>query len=114
MAKFYGPVGYAEQLETTPGVWTEKIVEHMYAGDLLENRMRYQSADKLMDDLNIANEVSILADPFAMENFHKMRYVGFQGSLWKISGVKVLYPRLILTIGGVYNGEIKTETSDDS
>ncbi len=114
MAKFYGPVGYAEQVETSPGVWQEKIVEHTYAGDLLENRMRYQSADKLNDDLNIANKVSILADPFAMENFHKMRYVGFQGSLWKISSVEVLYPRLILTIGGVYNGESKSGTSDDS
>lgn len=103
MAKFYGPVGYADQVETSPGVWRETIVEHVYSGDLLRNRMRYQSADKLNDDLNIANEVSILADPFAMENFHKIRYVKFQGSCWKISGVEVQYPRLILTIGGVYN-----------
>lgn len=105
MAKFYGPVGYADQVETSPGVWKETIVEHVYSGDLLRNRMRYQSADKLNDDLNIANEVSILADPFAMENFHKMRYVKFHGSCWKISDVEVQYPRLILTIGGVYNGQ---------
>lgn len=105
MAKFYGQVGYADQVETSPGVWKETIVEYVYSGDLLRNRMRYQSADKLNDDLNIANEVSILADPFAMENFHKMRYVKFHGSCWKISDVEVQYPRLILTIGGVYNGQ---------
>ena len=114
MAKFYGPVGYAEQKEKSPGVWVEEIVEYMYAGDLLDNRMRYQSTDKLNDDLNIANRVSIIADPYAMENFHKMRYIGFQGSFWKISNVEVQYPRLILTIGGVYNGETKAGTSDDS
>ena len=114
MAKFYGPVGYAEQIETAPGVWQEKVVECVYAGDLLENRMRYQSTDKLNDDLNIANKVSILADPFAMENFHKMRYIKFQGSPWKISSVEVQYPRLILTIGGVYNGQTKSGTTDDS
>lgn len=112
MAKFYGPVGYAEQVETAPGVWREQIVEHKYSGDLLRNRMRYQPTSTLNDDLNIANEVSILADPFAMENFHKMRYVGFQGSLWKISGVEVQYPRLILTIGGVYNGQ-ESRSSED-
>lgn len=112
MAKFYGPVGYAEQVETAPGVWQEQIVEHHYSGDLLRNRMRYQAADKLNDDLNIANEVSILADPFAMEHFHKMRYVGFQGTLWKISSVEVQYPRLILTIGGVYNGQTSGTSKD--
>lgn len=113
MAKFYGPVGYAEQVQTAPGVWQEQIVERMYSGDLLRNRMQYQSADKLNDDLNIANEVSILADSFAMKNSGKMRYVGFQGSLWKISSIEVQYPRLILTIGGVYNGQT-TGASEDS
>lgn len=105
MAKFYGLVGYAEQVEKKPGVWVEEIKEHMYSGEFLRNRMRYQSADKLNDDLNIANEISILADPFAMENFHKMRYVEFQGTHWKISSVEVQYPRLLLMIGGVYNGQ---------
>lgn len=112
MAKFYGPVGYAEQVQTAPGVWQEQIVEHFYSGDLLRNQMRYQSADKLNDDLNIANEVSILADPFAMKNSGKMRYVGFQGSLWKISSIEVQYPRLILTIGGVYNGQTNRASED--
>ena len=27
--KFYGPIGYAEMVETSPGVWDEKITEHM-------------------------------------------------------------------------------------
>lgn len=104
MAKFYGPVGYAETVETRPGVWEEQVTERMYYGDLTRNTRRLQASDGLNDDINVANEISIVADPFAMQNFHAMRYVGFMGVKWKVSGVEVQYPRLILTVGGVYNG----------
>lgn len=113
MAKFYGPVGYAETVETAPGVKKEKITERMYSGDLIRNVRRLEPSDKLNDDINIANEISIIADPFARQNFHKMRYVGYMGALWKVSTVEVQYPRLILTIGGVYNGP-KASTSQHS
>lgn len=105
MAKFYGAIGYAETVETTPGVWEEQIVERNYYGDLIRNTRRLQSADQLNDNINVANEISIVADPYARDNFHSMRYVEFQGAKWKISNVEVQYPRLILTIGGLYNGE---------
>ena len=104
MAKFYGPVGYAETVETSPGVKEEKITERYYAGDLLRNTRKLEGSGQVIDDLNIANEISIVADPFANQNFHKMRYVGYMGTRWKISTVEVQYPRLLLTIGGVYNG----------
>lgn len=103
MAKFYGPVGYADTVETAPGVHEEKITERMYSGDLLRNTGLLQSAETLNDNVNVANEISIVADPFARENFHRMRYVVFMGAKWKISKVEVGYPRLILTIGGLYN-----------
>lgn len=105
MAKFYGPIGYAVTEETAPGVWDEKITERMYYGELVRNTRKLQSADQLNDNINVANEISILADPFASENFHFMKYVRFMGAKWKISSVEVQYPRLRLTIGGVYNGE---------
>ncbi|MCI8992294.1 MAG: hypothetical protein HFG80_06140 [Eubacterium sp.] len=104
MAKFYGIVGYAETAETKPGVWKPIIVEKEYFGDLVRNTRRYESADQVNDNLTIANEISIVADPYAYENFHAMRYVEFMGAKWKISNVEVQRPRLILTIGGVYNG----------
>lgn len=103
MDKFYGSVGCADTVETAPGVWQEQIVEHNYSGDLIRNTRQLQSGETLNDNINIANEISILADPFARQNFHKMRYVTFMGSKWKISKVEVNYPRLILTIGGLYN-----------
>lgn len=103
MAKFSGPIGYAVTEETRPGVWEERITERYYRGDVTRNTRRLQSSDKLNDDIEISNEISILADPFANGNFHAMRYVGFMGAKWKISNVEVQYPRLILTLGGVYN-----------
>ncbi len=113
MAKFYGPVGYADTVETAPGVHEEKITERMYSGDLLRNTGLIQSTETLNDNINVANEISIVADPFAYQNFYRMRYVGFMGTKWKVTKVEVQYPRLILTIGGVYNGK-KTRTSQKS
>lgn len=104
MAKFYGAVGYAELVETAPGVTEERIVERNYYGDLVRNTRRLQSSEYLNDDITVANEISILADPFANQNFHKMRYVTYMGARWKVASVEVQFPRLILTTGGVYNG----------
>ena len=105
MAKFYGAIGYAEQVETSRGVYVNKITERMYYGDLNRNVRRLESSGHLNDDINIANEISIVADPFAYDNFHAMMYVEFMGAKWKISSVEVQRPRLILTIGGLYNGK---------
>ena len=103
MAKFYGPVGYAVTEEVSPGKWVENITERLYYGDVIRNTRRLTSSDKVNDDINISNEISIVADPYAMENFHLMRYVGFMGSKWKVTSVDVQFPRLILSVGGVYN-----------
>ena len=104
MAKWYGKVGYTVTEETRPGVWTPVTTERMYYGDLIRNTRKLASSEHLNDNINVANEISIVADPFAYENFHAMKYVEFMGTLWKISDVEVQHPRLILTIGGLYNG----------
>ena len=104
MAKFYGALGYAKTVETMPGVWTEQITERDYYGDVIKNSRRLQSSDKVNDDININNQISIVADPYAINNFHSMRYAEFMGAKWKISDVEVQYPRLLLTLGGLYNG----------
>lgn len=104
MAKFYGKIGYAITKETIPGVWVEEIVERSYYGDVIRNIRRLQSSENLNDDINVSNEISIVADAFANQNFHSMRYVEYMGAKWKVSSVEVKYPRLILNMGGVYNG----------
>lgn len=104
MAKFYGKVGYGISKETAPGVWVDEIVERPYYGELVRNTRKMQMSDKVIDDINIVNEISILADPFARDNFQYMRYVEFMGVKWKVTTIEVQFPRLILSIGGLYNG----------
>lgn len=104
MPKFYGNIGYAISKETAPGVWVEDIVEYKYSGDVYRNTRKLQSGNQVNDSIDISNEISILSDPFANENFHSMRYVTYMGAKWKVSSVEVRYPRLILTVGGLYNG----------
>ena len=103
MAKFCGVIGYAVTKETDPGIWEEQIVEVEYFGDVIRNSRRFSGSAKVNDDINISNQISIIADPFANNNFHAMKYVVFMGAKWKISEVTVQYPRLVLTIGGLYN-----------
>ena len=104
MAKWYGKIGYADNVEVVPGVWEDSIVEHSYYGDLNRNTRSLQNSGGINDNINLSNEISIVADPYASENFYKMRYVEFAGTKWKITNVEVKYPRLILSIGGVWNG----------
>ena len=104
MARFCGKIGYAVQSETSPGVWTETIKERIYYGEVLRNSRRLQNSGSLNDDIEISNRLSIIADPYAYENFHRMRYAVYMGSKWKISEVEVERPRLILSLGGLYNG----------
>lgn len=104
MAKWYGIVGYAETVETRPGVWVEQITEKPYYGEVIRNVRRVQGSPYLNDDINVSNNISIISDHFANNNFHSIVYVEFMGSKWKVPSVEVQHPRLILTIGGVYNG----------
>ena len=103
MSKYCGVIGYAETVETSPGVWTEEITERKYYGDLIRNTRKLQSSGNQNDNITISNEISIVADPFAYENFHAIRYAEFMGSKWKVTSVDVQYPRLILSLGEVYN-----------
>lgn len=103
MAKFFGTIGFTETKETAPGVWIEEISEREYYGDVLSLNRKLETGEHLNDDININNRISILADPFAFERFSSIRYVSWMGAKWKVSNVEVQYPRLILSIGGVYN-----------
>lgn len=103
--RFFGEVGYAETFENAPGVWQEKVFTRRYTGDVLKNVSQMQSGENLNDDLNISNRFSIVADSFAYENFYRMRYIYWLGEKWKVKSVEVQRPRLILTVGGVYNDQ---------
>lgn len=105
MAKYYGSIGYEDTKEIRPGVWKETIIEKRYSGDVIRNTRRLQNGESLNDNISISNQISIISDPYAYQNFHKIRYITWMGTKWKVSSVDVQYPRLILDIGGVYNGD---------
>lgn len=104
MAKFFGKIGFANTEETSPGIW-KGVVERPYYGDVLSRGMNIMSTEQVNKDISITNRISIIADPYAYENFSAMRYIKFMNSAWSINSVDVQYPRLILNIGGIYNGE---------
>jgi hypothetical protein len=104
MAKFYGAIGYGETVETVPGVWQDSIVEHNYFGDVVRNTRRLQEGENLNNDLSVGNSISIVADAYANEHFFAIRYIQWAGTLWTVSDVEVQSPRLLLRLGGVYNG----------
>lgn len=104
MAKWHGIIGFIDEVETKPGVWKPIITEHTYYGDISRNSRRWESTDKVNADLTLSNTISILADNYARNHFGLMRYVEFGGQKWKINNIEVSYPRLELTLGGLYNG----------
>ena len=104
MAKFCGKIGFVKTVETEPGVWDEEVIEREYYGDLINPRSRFQTSSGVNDDVVISNTISIIADPFANENFQYMKYVVLMGAKCKISDMELHYPRISLTVGGLYNG----------
>lgn len=104
MAKFYGKIGYVEVYDESDGIYSERIVERPYYGDVTRNSRRLEKGEGVNDNINVGNTISIVADAYAYENFFAMRYVEWMGAKWKITDVEVDRPRLTLTIGGVYNG----------
>jgi hypothetical protein len=106
MAKFSGEIGYGLTEETAPDVWQDVIVEHFAFGDVLRNtRGLVDGSDKVNLDLSVSNSISIVADEYANGHVFAMKYVVWRGARWIISEVRVEPPRLILRLGGLYNGK---------
>src|SRR3954452_19307503 len=104
MARFYGRIGYGESVETAPGVWSDEITEHSYYGDVVRTQRNLREGENLNFDLNVQNSISIVADAYANDHFFAIRYVEWAGVLWTVQSVEVQSPRLVLSLGEVYNG----------
>ena len=105
MAKWYGKVGYAITKEIEPGIWTSEVIERPYYGDTIKVVSKWVTSNNVNDNLDLSSQISMVSDPFAYQNFQSIKYVEFMGSFWEVSSVEPQHPRLILTIGGVYNGQ---------
>lgn len=106
MAKFGGALGFVKAEQTAPGVWRDKATERTYRGEYLTNYAKWQGAEQVNDDLYISARISVICDEFAYNNLAFIKYVRCYGSCWKVLNVEPQRPRLILTLGGVYSGEV--------
>jgi hypothetical protein len=104
MARFYGKIGYGEMIEASPGVHVDVFIERYYYGEIVRNSRNLSEGENLNKDLSITNSISIVADAYANEHFFAIRYVEWAGTLWTVSTVEVQRPRLLLSLGEVYNG----------
>ena len=116
MPKFYGKIGFMVTEEADPvnhpGVYSETVTEQYYSGDHMSAyTSRWNGTSKLNDDTDVSTRIAILADPFAVKNFNSIRYVEWLGSFWKVTSVEVQFPKLILTVGGVYNKPDEVQTN---
>lgn len=104
MAKWHGLVGYIKPVETSPGVYSSETTERNYYGDITRNSRGWSApSEGTNDNLTLNNQISIIADSFATSNSGYMKYVEIMGAKWKITNIEIQYPRLVLTIGGLYN-----------
>ena len=102
--KFYGEIGYGHAVEMAPGVWEDQITSKNYYGDVIKALRRLEPGESVNDNLVLANSISVVADAFLSEHFHAIRFVRWAGACWEVTTVEVQPPRLILRLGGVYNG----------
>lgn len=104
MAKFAGKIGFTNTIETSPGIWSNNVIEKTYVGDVFKTSLRYQNDSQINDDVILSKRISIIADVFVNNNIQSIKYVTFMGAKWAVTEFDVEYPRIILTLGGVYNG----------
>ena len=102
--KYRGAIGFIEVAEKRPGVKKQEPVEYWYSGEVLKRTVRYQNGLSVNDTIAPQNQISIVADPYLRNHVGSMRYVKWMGTAWKITDISLQYPRLILTLGGPYNG----------
>ena len=104
MARFYGKIGFVlDHVEITPGNWKPAMAERYYYGDVMKRRLSWEKGESINDNIKIGNQFSVLADEYAETHMYAMKWIEWKGVKWKITSVEIERPRMILTIGDVYN-----------
>ena len=109
--KFYGNIGFAVTEDDGDGVWKETITDKKYAGDILRFARNKESGEHINDGLRINTQISLLLDPWFQDHISQLRYAEYMNTKWIIDSVDIQYPRVNLTLGGIYHGDEPEEDS---
>ncbi len=108
MARFFGAIGYGTSVEVPlgSGIWVDDVTEVEYYGEITRNTRKLEPGEGLNDNVSVGNSITIVADQYASEHFYDIRYIRWNNVLWTVSTVEVQSPRLIISLGKVYNGPL--------
>lgn len=117
--KYYGYIGFLSTEDTGDGVWTPRIKRKLYSGDILRMARNKDSGEHINDGLRITTMVSLYIDPWFEENLSQIRYIEYMNAKWDVSYVDIQYPRINITLGGLYHGDEpeedkESQTAEDS
>lgn len=104
MARFCGEIGFGDTVEVAPGIWEDAIIVRKYFGSVLRNSIKSETGESVNNDPALSNSISIVGNDYAFAHLKTIRYIKFGGELWTIDSIEIQRPRLILSLGGVYNG----------
>lgn len=104
MAKYAGLVGYVTEEETSPGVWSPVESPIMMKGDVINQRYNVIDDNRVNSNVTLNHRISLLGDSYAFDNYHLIRWINFRGSKLEVSSVEIQRPRLIVSLGGLWNG----------
>lgn len=103
MARFAGLVGYATQVESVPGVWSSDIKPRLMKGDVIRQSSNSQNGDKVNNNISLNHRVSLVGDAYAFGNYYDIKWIEIDGLKWSVSSVEIQRPRIIVTLGGLWN-----------
>lgn len=104
MAIYHDYVGFVTTVEEgNAGVWVPQVNEVKMMGKVLQNQRTYSVTENANTEIRISNKISVVASPYAIENFQYIKYAVWHGVKWAVTSVDVKYPRLVLTLGGLYH-----------
>lgn len=106
MAKFHDKVGFLISYDNQrTGMVETRAIERPYYGRILEHTRRWDSSEHVNDDLSVSNQIAITANDYAFKHMSSIAYVKFMGGYWKVASIRIKHPEIILTLGGVWNGQ---------
>jgi hypothetical protein len=104
MAKFAGLVGYVTEEETSPGVWKQVETPKRMKGDILRQASNTQNGDKINSNVTLSHRVSLVGDAYSFGNYYNIKWIDVDGRKWKVEAIEVRRPRIIVSLGGPWNG----------